>query len=172
MNTKTKKKLIGYISVLTLLFSLVCIFPVLLSLIYIIRDRDLLINYEKYIKKSVLIDSLNYTNMDGSDTDRVDGYSKELNYYKTTILFGDIKRNQNIGDEEMDDNGAFKQYVWYKKGEDFAYPANKKDKKFPIKDFIYHKIKIPLAWMFAIFLTLLLNKKYKQLNQSINENKN
>jgi hypothetical protein len=166
------KKIIGYTSVLTLLFSLICIFPVILNFIYIIRDRDVLINYKKYIKKTVLIDSLNYINMDGSDTDRINGYSKELNNYKTVILFGDIKRNQSVSHEGMHENGSFKQCVWYRKGEDFAYPANKKDKKFPIKNFISDKIKLPLAWIFALFVTILLNKKYKQLNQSVNENKN
>jgi hypothetical protein len=166
------KKLVGYISVVTLLFSLICFFPIVLHFIFLFRDRDLLINHEKYSNKLVVIDSLEYTNMDGSNADRVDGYSKELNNYKTMILFGNIRNDDDIRMDGMDDSGVLRRFVWYRQGIDFAYPANKYEKKFPIKNYVYDRLKFPLLWFLSIFLTIFLHKKYKQLKKIENEKNN
>ena len=166
------KKIIGYISVFTLLFSLICFFPIVLHFIFIFRDRDLLFNHEKYSNKLIVIDSLNYTNMDGSNADRVDGYSKDLNNYKTMILFGNIRNDNNIRMEGMEDNGVLRRFVWYRKGIDFAYPADNADKEFPIKKYVYDRLKFPSVWFFSIILTIFLSKKFKQLKKIEDEENN
>ena len=166
------KKLVGYISVVTLLFSLICFFPIVLHFIFLFRDRDLLINHEKYRNKFVVIDSLDYTNMDGSDASRLDGFSKQLNNYKTIILFGNIKSDNHDMSLGVDSVGNLNRYVWYRKGIDFAYPAKKYEKKFPIKNYVYDRLKFPLLWFLSVFLTIFLNKKYKQLKKNENEKNN
>ncbi|PAM95282.1 hypothetical protein B4N84_08390 [Flavobacterium sp. IR1] len=93
--------------------------------------------------------------MDGNDNPRVDGYSKELNNYKTIILFEKQTTQDNLS---IDKNGSLQGFVWYREGINFAIPANKQDKKFPLKKYIYKNLKIPILWLFVIILTFIIYK--------------
>lgn len=168
------KKIFGYISVVSALISMICFFPMVLHFMFVVRDRDLLFNYDKYINKLVVVDSLQYMNMDGSNADRVDGFSKELNNYKTMILFGNIKRDSDYLSKGIEHNGRIKRHIWYRQGNDYAYPVgeNVNEYKFPIKNYIYDRLKFPFLWFFSIFLAFYLNKITKIKNNENNENNN
>lgn len=152
------KRLTGIIAIPFFLFSLIAIFPVSLDIGYLIRDRDVLINYKKYEKKYILIDSIVFSDLNGSNASRVDGYSKELNNYKTTILFGSIKDDNYTDELGMKDDGDAYKYVWYRDHINKAYPGEEKDKIFPVRKKLYSLISIPLAWLFSVFISYLLYK--------------
>ena len=168
------RRLVRLIGIFSLLFVLIGFFPAIGDICSALYYKDIYVNFDKYHKRYILIDSLTYMNTDGSDTDRVDGYSKELNNYKTIILFGKIKRDNHDISLGVDSVGNLNRYVWYRKGIDFAIPGKKNKKEFPIKDFLYKNLKIPVFWFLAIivsFMTYKISKKSK-LFKKVNENEN
>jgi hypothetical protein len=155
-----------------IIFKLVFVFLVLLNLIIIppsiasllsitTEYRDVLLNSEKYIKKEVVIDSLEFNDLDGSDYEDVSGYSKYLNDYKTEIILGSV-RDENVSqDLKMNENGNLEKYVWYRDQVNIAYEAKEEDKIFPIKEFIYKKIKILILWIISLIFIILFYRKIK-----------
>lgn len=152
------RRLTRLIGVFCVLFVLIGFFPVVGDFFSAFYYRDIYINHNKYKKKLIIIDSLAYENTDGSNTDNIRGYSKELNNYKTQVLFGHIRNDLDVRMEGMDDNGNLHRYVWYREGMDTAYPGEKGDKVFPIETFISKKSKIPVLWLLTIFISLLTYK--------------
>ncbi|GIQ60062.1 hypothetical protein Flavo103_31980 [Flavobacterium collinsii] len=162
------RRLIRIMGGICILFALVGFFPAMGDIFMTLYYRDVITNYAKYGKKYIEIDSLTYMNTDGNDNPRVDGYSKQLNNYKTIILFD---KSSNDSDYFGNENGPLKGFVWYRKGIDFAFPAKKEDTIFPVKEYIYKNLKIPLLWLFSIiiaFISYKISKKSK-LFKKVNE---
>ncbi|WP_194138823.1 hypothetical protein [Flavobacterium hungaricum] len=145
-------RLIGAISTF---FVLIGFFPVIGNICTILYYNDTYINSEKYQKKYVLIDSLEYFSSDPEA--RVDGYSKDLNNYKTIILLNKDRDEES----KIDSTGNAHMYVWYRNGIDFAYPAKKEDKSLPAKKIFYQKAAIPFFWLLSIIITVLMYKIIK-----------
>lgn len=167
------KKLIKLIGIFSVLFALIGFFPSMYNIFSTFYYRDVILNYYKYEKKYIVIDSLQYINNDGSDADKVNGYAKQLNNYKTKILFGIIKKGERI--EGMDDNGVLRRFIWYRDGIDFAFPAEKQDKLFPVKKYIYTELKIPFLWLTSLlifFLVYKISKKSNLFKQANEDEKN
>ncbi|KAF2336120.1 hypothetical protein [Flavobacterium nitrogenifigens] len=139
-------------------FALIGFFPAIGDIGTILYYKDIYIHYDKYQKKHIVIDSLTYLNTDGNDKPRVDGYSKDLNNYKTIILL-DKNRNE---ESEIDSLGNAHMDVWHRNGIDFAYPAMKKDKMLPAKKIFYQKAKVPLLWLLSIIITFIMYKIMKK----------
>ncbi|WP_345144701.1 hypothetical protein [Flavobacterium ginsengiterrae] len=100
-------------------------------------------------------------NTDGNNNPRIDGYSKQLNNYKTIILFN---KNSNERNYFKDEKGLLKGFVWHRKGVDFAFPAKKEDSVFPVKKYLRKNLKIPILWLFSIitsFITYKISTKSK-----------
>ena len=155
MNTNN---LVKVITVLSVLVSLLLLFPVITNLTFLIRDRDLIINYKQYIKKYVHIDSLEFEDFDGNDAEWVYGYSKKLDNYKTQIIFNSIKDNSIAKDLEMKENGQVYKYIWYKKNIYKAYPANLKDANFPINKYLFNIFKLPFIWSISVLISFVMIK--------------
>ena len=146
MIVKTLKFVIPFL----FFFILIGFFPMITDLIILMRNKELTVNYQNYIKKNILIDSLSYFDNDGANATNVYGYSKELNNYKTEVLFG-IRENYSVIENSRFD-------VWYKKGSKYAYPANKKDLVFPIKSFLFNSLKLPVIWIISLSIFIYLYK--------------
>ena len=150
--------------IVTLILSvllLISFFPMILDLIFLIRDREVVCKHNEYKKKNIVIDSLHFGNPDGSDVTRVDGYSKNLDNYKTIIIFGQIKDNEISKKTGMDKNGIIKTDIWYREKSKNAYPAKKNDDSFPIFNFLFLHIKLPLIWIILLLINIFLYKKIK-----------
>ncbi|MEG1589267.1 hypothetical protein [Chryseobacterium sp.] len=157
------KKLLKIVIVIISFLLLICVFPMILDIIFLIRDRDIIINHTNYKKKNVVIDSLSFNNPNGSDATRIDGYSKELDNYKTMIIFGQTKDNQISNKTKRDENGIIKTDIWYREKSKYAYPATATDFSFPINKFLYSKLSLPIIWIVFLIINFLLYKKIKKL---------
>ncbi|WP_375604868.1 hypothetical protein [Flavobacterium davisii] len=161
------KKMIRIISIPFFLFSLLGIFPVFFSLTTIIRDRDLLINYNEYQKKYVLIDSIICTDNEGTNSSWVYGFSKELNNYKTKIYFGSIKDDDLSEKIETSKKGYIYKYVWYRYCTTKAYLGEKSQIKYPIKSHLFNILRLPVLWVVSLLICYIfieIEKKEKKLN--------
>lgn len=156
------RRLIRIIILVSILFALIGFFPSMHNIFSVFYYKDVVVNYEKYQKKYVVIDSLDYINNNGSNYDKVNGYSKQLNNYKTKILFGKIIKGSNVRMEGMDDKGIIRRFIWYRPGINFAFPANKEDKVFPAKKYLYTNLKIPSLWLLSIIISLVTYKISKR----------
>ena len=155
------KKILKIAMIFISFLLLICVFPMILDVIFLIRDRDLIINHTKYKKENVVIDSLSFNNPNGSDATRIDGYSKELDNYKTRIIFGQVKDNQISNKTRMDEKGIIKTDIWYRKKSKYAYPADANDLFFPINKFLYSRISLPIIWIVFLIINFLLYKKIR-----------
>lgn len=129
------------------------------SLLY--QDRDVLFNSKKYIKKEVIIDSLRFVDMDGSDTEDVYGYSKDLNNYSIEIQLGSVNDESVAQDLNMDNEGNVKKNVWYRNESKVSYLANNKDRKFPFFLFLYNSLKLSILWFLSLSSLIILYKMKK-----------
>lgn len=137
--------------------------PTLASVInLIVEDKDILIQSKDFKKKEVVIDSLQFLDMDGSDSEDVYGYSKDLNNYKIEIKLGSVNDESISQDLGMDYDGTIQRYVWYKNGSKFAYKADKKDLIFPLSSFLFNRLKILLIFIFSLCTTFVLYKIAKK----------
>ena len=148
--------------VISLLVNIIMFLPVVLNFIFLVRDRDIIINYREYDRKNICIDSIRFEDNEGVNTEWVYGYSKQLNNYKTIILFNSIKEKELRNEIGMDENGKITRDVWFREKFKYAYPANNSDKVFPIKPFIFNYIKLPLIWITIIMLSILLYRAVKK----------
>lgn len=148
--------------VISTLFALIVFFPSMYNIFSVLYYKDIIINYENYEKKYITIDSLDYINNNGSDVDKVNGYSKQLNNYKTKILLGKIINGTNVRMEGMDDKGIVRRFVWYRSGIDFAFPAKKEDTIFPAKNYLHKKLKIPTLWLLSLITSVVTYKISKK----------
>jgi hypothetical protein len=157
--------------VVLIMLNLIVILPSLGNLLSIITThKDILLHYEKYLKKEIVVDSLKFSDLDGSDYEDVSGYSKFLNNYKTEIILGSVKDDNVSEDLGMKENGELKMFLWYREGINIAYPAKKEDIKFPIRNFIYKKIKFSILWLLTTIIIILMYKKIKHENKNKNFN--
>jgi hypothetical protein len=135
-------------------------FPSVVSIINFFGNRDIVFNYIKYQKKEVNVDSLIYLDSEGTNTENVYGYSKELDNYNTEILFGSI-HDDSIGYKlNIDSTGIAKKLIWYRKGSKKAYPAKKNDNEFPINKHLTKIFTLPVLWLISTILLILFWKKY------------
>ncbi len=152
MNTNNKiskmiKKIITIISFLVLLISF---FPMIVRVIHLYRDRNLIFESQYYKKVNIEIDSLD-SNTDGN-ANFVYAYSKELDNYKTEIIFGTITDENYDKIINYDKNKKLIKNVWYKKGEKFAYPYYTNYDIFPIYEFVFNSSKLIIIWIISLFL--------------------
>ncbi len=153
--------------VILVLFDLIAFLPsvgVVLSLAN--QHGDLLMNSKSYIAKEIIIDSLIFEDLDGSNYEDVSGFSKQLNNYKTEIVLGSVRDNYVDKDLGIDSNGKLKKNVWFHNKHKYAYLSKKKEKEFPIKEFILKKVKLPLLWIISIIVTVFMQKYIKFNNRS------
>lgn len=162
---KIKKLFILIISIMLL----ISLFPMILDLIFLARDRDVLCNYNEYKKQNVVIDSLSFNNPDGSDVTRIDGYSKSLDNYKTIIIFGQIKNDEISKKTGMGINGVIKTNIWYRGESKYAYPAKTNDISFPINSFLFARLKLPIIWIVLLLINIFLYKKLNK-NEKVSDN--
>ena len=155
-------KILKIVTIILGLFIVIGIFPVVLNFIFFIRDRDVFLNYELYENRIITIDSLSFYDPEGADVTRIDGYSKELGDYNVTIIFGQVKNSEISEVTGMDKNGKIIRNVWFSEKSKYAYPANKSDKVFPIKTFLFNYIKLPMVWVATILLSTLLYRISKR----------
>ena len=148
-------RLIGAISTF---FALIGFFPAIGDICTILYYSDIYTNQNKYQKKYVVVDSLTFTNTDGNDRPRVDGYSKDLDNYKTIILLNKSRDEEG----KTDSIGNIHMYVWHRNGIDFAYPAKKEDENIPIKKIFYQKAFVPFFWILSIIITIVMYKIMKK----------
>ncbi|WP_123912047.1 hypothetical protein [Flavobacterium sp. AJR] len=146
-------RLIGAISTF---FALISFFPAIGDICTILYYNDTYINYDKYQKKHIVMDSLAYFAPDPES--RVDGYSKDLDNYNTIILLNKSRNEESV----TDSIGKTHLYVWDRKGIDFAYPAKKEDKTLPARKIFYQKATIPFFWLFSILITFIMHKIIKK----------
>lgn len=146
-------RLIGAISTF---LALICFFPAIGDICTILYYNDTYINYAKYQKKHIVIDSLEY--FAGDPESRVDGYSKDIDNYKTIILLNKTRDEES----EIDSVGNIHMDVWHRNGIDFAYPARKEDKTLPAKKIFYQRAKVPLFWFLTILITFIMHKIMKK----------
>ncbi len=133
--------------------------PSLVSVVRLIfEDKDILIHSKDFKKKEIIIDSLKFLDMDGSDSEDVYGYSKDLNNYKIEIKLGSVNDESISEDLGMDYDGNIQRYVWYKNESKFAYKADKKDLTFPLSTFLFNHLKFPLIFIISLCITLFLYK--------------
>ena len=52
----------------------------------------------------------------------------------------------------MDKNGIIKTDIWYREKSKNAYPAKKNDDSFPIFNFLFLHIKLPLIWIILLLI--------------------
>ena len=164
VNNDILLKLLGIIKLLIIVATFILSPVFIYSLISIVTNRDVLINSEKYKKVNVVVDSIIDINSEGSTDGEIYGFSKELDNYKTEIIFGTIMDDDYP--EKLGLDSLKKRHVWFRKGKRWAYPANSEDKYFPIRGFIYKKIKTSLIFLILMCLTICFfkrtNKKHKE----------
>lgn len=148
------RRWIRLIGAFSTFFALIAFFPVIGNIATILYYNDIYINHEKYQKKRIVLDSLTYMNTDGNDNPRVDGYSKDLDNYKTIILLNKARNEKS----EIDSLGNTHIYVWHRKGIDFAYPAKKQERAIPFKQIFYQNAKVPFLWLLAAIITFITFK--------------
>jgi hypothetical protein len=148
------RRWIRLIGAFSTFIALIGFFPVIGNISTILYYNDIYINPDKYQKKCIVLDSLTYLNTDGNDNPRVDGYSKDLDNYKTIILLSKARNEES----KIDSLGNTHIYVWHRKGIDFAYPARKEEKTIPYKQIFYQKAKIPFFWLLAVIITFIMFK--------------
>lgn len=155
------KFLIRLLFILLILITLITIPPSIAGLLSLAtQHKDIMLNYEKYLKKSIIIDSLEFHDLDGSDYEDVSGYSKYLNNYKTEIILGSVRDDNVSEDLGMNDDGNLKKQVWFRNGINYAYLAKEKDNQFPINVFICEKIKVPILCIISLIISILIYKKF------------
>lgn len=143
---------------------LILFFPSLAEILSLLsQDRDVLFNSKKYIKKEVLIDSLRFIDMDGSDTEDVYGYSKDLNNYVIEIQLGSVNDESVAQDLNMDNEGNVKKKVWYRNESKVSYLANEEDRKFPFFLFLYNSLKLTFLWIVYLSSTIFLYRMRKKI---------
>ncbi len=163
--------ILKFLFVILILFDLIGFPPsvgVLLSLIN--QHNDILINSKNYIKKEVVIDSLIFEDLDGTNYEDVSGFSKQLNNYKTEILLGSVRDDFVNYDLGFDSKGKLIKNVWFHNNHKYAYISEEKQELFPVREFIFKKVKLPLLWIILIILTIFIQKQVKFNNQSKSTN--
>lgn len=147
-NNVSYRRWIRLIGAFSTFFALITFFPAIGNIATILYYNDIYINHEKYQKKRIVLDSLTYMNTDGNDNPRVDGYSKDLDNYKTIILLNKA-RNEESETDSLENTHI---YVWHRKGINFAYPAKKQERAIPFKQIFYQQAKIPFFWLLAVVI--------------------
>lgn len=137
-------------------FLWLCVF--LFGLMILIRTTlqyDLIVNHKLYLKKEIVIDSLNYSNTDGQGSSAYwTGFSKELNNYKTEIAFGNLgKQTEQELLKKVENKEKFD--IWYNLKSNEVHLAKKEDKAYPMEEFWIWKF-----YEFAIILLTYLNFRY------------
>lgn len=138
-------------------------------------SNDWYVNYEKYEKKYLLIDSFNvhssYSESFGINNETIffgyngECYSKELNNYQTRI---NVVENKTLILNSDGDFIPYKYYIWFRKDKNIAYLPNNNQ---PLNSF-WQELFLRLSKNWAIYFSILLTPFFYYLKIKINNEKN
>ena len=151
------RRIIGISYLLSFLLIGIIAMPILANIFTLIQRNDILISPSSYQKKTILMDSIDFYRHKSRAISPI-GYAKELNNYKTKIIFEKNAQVENFSDSSYfkNDKKNYMVQVWYKKGSKYAYPTKKTEKIFPVKRYIIRYLDLLPFWILCFLLNRII----------------